>query len=125
MEIDVNRSKTARVQLRAIVLICLLSLLLIAGCASYPLVGLVYTNVKLPLTRNLKPSPAQGSVPSCGRIIEVREPISGFGLFAQVDSNALGDIAQKNGMNVLYFADQEIFSILGIWTTNKVQLYGE
>ena len=96
----------------------------LAGCGTGPLVGLVYTQVKLPLTRDLSATPAPVGPPDADRIIEIREPFTGLGMYARVNSNALGDIARVNGVNPLYFADQEVFSILGIWKTHRVFLYG-
>ncbi|MBI5064127.1 MAG: hypothetical protein HZB87_11875 [Desulfatitalea sp.] len=94
------------------------------GCAVQPR-GILYTNMRLPLTRNLHDSPAPAEVPNSGRTLEIKEPISGVGLYVQVDSNAIGDIARQNGMQTLYFADRQYFSILGIWTTDKTILYGQ
>ncbi len=88
-------------------------------------VGIIYTNIRLPLTVDLHNTPVPVNSPSDGRTLEIREPITGVGLYAKVDSNAIGDIAHNNGMKTLYFADQEQFSILGIWTTVKTILYGE
>lgn len=95
------------------------------GCSAGPLTGLVYTHVKAPLTKNLHDTPAPRAMPKSAKIIEVREPITGLGLNARVRSNAIGDIAKDHGLTTLYFADQEFFSILGIWTSHKVVLYGE
>ncbi len=97
----------------------------LAGCGTGPLVGIVYTNVKMPLTRDLKSTPLPADLPVSDRIIEIKEPISGLGIYARVSSNAIGDIARQNGVDPLYFADQEVFSILGIWKTQRVFLYGE
>jgi hypothetical protein len=33
--------------------------------------------------------------------------------------------AQRYGLKEVYFADIEIFSILGIWTHEKVHVYGK
>lgn len=60
-----------------------------------------------------------------GKIIQVKEPVSGYGFYAQWNSNAIGDIAQRYGLKEVYFADIEIFSILGIWTHKKVHVYGK
>ncbi len=38
--------------------------------------------------------------------------------------DAIGEIARAHGIETLYFADQELCSILGIWTSHKVILYG-
>lgn len=97
----------------------------LAGCGTGPLVGLVYTNVKMPLTRDLDATPLPIHPPHSDRTIEVKEPFSGLGLYARVNSNALGDIATRYGVAPLYFADQEVFSVLGIWKTHRVILYGE
>ena len=106
-------------------IIAALFLLLISGCTTGPVKGFVYTKVRQPLTRNLRPTPVPGTLPKQGKIIEVKEPLSGYGIYARVNSNAIGDIAKKNGIKTLYFADQQVFSILGIWTSHRVILYGE
>lgn len=121
MGTDVIRPAMVKVRfflLTAILMVCL------AGCGTGPLVGLVYTRVKLPLTRDLKAAPMPAQPPGSMRTIEVKEPFTGFGMYARVNSNALGDIARQNGMTRLYFADQEVFSILGIYKTHRVILHG-
>ena len=102
------------------------SLLLLAGCSSAgPLPGLLFTHVKYPLTWDLHDTPMPHSSPKDAKIIEIREPISGLGINARLNANAIGEIARDNGIKTLYFADQERFSILGIWTFHKVILYGD
>ena len=107
------------------ILLAMAAMVNLAGCGTGPLVGIVYTNVKMPLTRDLKSTPLPAHLPVSDRIIEIKEPFSGLGIYARVSSNALGDIARQNGVDPLYFADQEVFSILGIWKTQRVFLYGE
>jgi len=41
------------------------------------------------------------------------------------DSNAIGDIARKNGINTLYYADLETLSVLTIWRQYTVHVYGQ
>ena len=106
-------------------LLLLLSLIGLMGCGMITPSGYIYTNIKLPLTKNLNHTPVPTPDAPTGRVLEVKEPFSGFGFYARVDSNAIGDIAKKSGMETLYFADQEIFSILGVWTTTRTILYGE
>ena len=77
-----------------------------------------------PLTWDLDATPVPRDMPRDAKIIEVREPISGLGINARLNANAIGEIARAHGMKTLYFADQERFSILGIWTSHKVILYG-
>lgn len=106
------------------VLIALAIAVGLTGCATGPLVGLAYTNVKLPLTLDLKETPVPLRPPDSDRIIEIKEPITGLGIYTRVSSNAIGEIARQHGVAILYFADQEVFSILGVWKTNRVFLYG-
>jgi hypothetical protein len=105
--------------LAMVVLLCL------TGCGTAPpLVGLVYTDVKLPFTQNLNATPVPTAPPASDRIVEIKEPFTGLGLYARVSVNAIGEIALQNGVETLYFADQEVFSILGVWKTHRVFLYG-
>lgn len=90
-----------------------------------PLPGLIYTHVKYPLTWDLHDTPMPQTTPKASKIIEIREPVSGLGINARLNVNAIGEIARVNGIKTLHFADQERFSILGIWTYHKVILYGE
>jgi len=62
---------------------------------------------------------------SHGIIIHIEEPISGYGLYTEFNSNAIGDIAKKHGLNKVYFADIEIFNVLGVWKYEKLHIYGE
>jgi len=107
--------------LHLLVFICLLCLM---GCGTRPLVGLVYTKVKMPLSRDLNTSPLKENA-GIGRVIKIKEPVSGYGIYAELNSNAIGEIAKKHGISKVYFADRELFSVLGIWTTEKVIIYGE
>lgn len=97
----------------------------LAGCGTGPLIGMMYTNVKLPLTEDLNATPVPDTPPDTDRVVEIKEPITGAGIYARVSVNAIGEIALQNGVETLYFADQEIFSILGVWKTNRVYLYGD
>jgi hypothetical protein len=104
--------------------IALLLCAVAAGCSGLPVTGLIYTNVKAPLTRNLDATPMPPHPPQDGRVIEIREPVTGLGISAKIQSNAIGDIAKTCGLKTVYFADQEVFSLLGIWTTQKAIIYG-
>lgn len=108
----------------------LLFLPLLTGCLSVrgvgsgSLTGIAYTHIRVPLSEDLVNSPVI-VVHSGGKIIQVKEPVSGYGLYAEWNSNAIGDIAQRYGLKKVYFADMEIFSILRIWTHKKVHVYGK
>jgi len=84
----------------------------------------LFINIKVPLSADIVNSPVV-EIHSRGKIVQVKEPISGYGFYARWDSNAIGDIAQRYGLKKVYFADMEIFSILGIWRHEKVLIYGE
>jgi hypothetical protein len=118
-----SRSLFIKWRVLAVVAACLTGLL--AGCSAGPLVGLVYTNVRYPLTRNLDNTPMPRTMPKEGKIIEITEPFTGLGINTRLGSNAIGKIAREHGMTTLYFADQQQFSVLGIWKSHKVILYGE
>ena len=102
----------------------------LSGCVSLrpvgtsSLTGIAFTYIKIPLSEDLVDSPVV-VVHSDGKIIQVKEPLSGYGLYAEWNSNAIGDLAQRHGLKEVYFADMEIFSILGIWTHQKVHVYGQ
>ncbi len=40
-------------------------------------------------------------------------------------TNAIGDIMNKAGLDTVYYADVETFSVLGIWTQCRVHVYGK
>ena len=116
---------------RHIVFVCLLlSLFILAGCLTFgrmgsdSLEGRVFKFVRVPLTMNLDNTPST-IFQANGKIIKVVEPFSGYNFYAEFNSNAIGDIAKKHGLKKVYFADLEIFSILGIFNCELVRIYGE
>ena len=109
---------------RPVIFLFITVLVCLTGCGTGPLIGLAYTNVKLPLTKDLNATRVPATPPDSDRVVEIKEPFTGVGMYARVSVNALGDIALQNGVETLYFADQEVFSILGVWKTHRVYLYG-
>ncbi len=85
--------------------------------------GDIFTNIG-PYKTELHNTPVTDSQ-SHGMIIHIEEPISGYGLYTELNSNAIGDIAKKHGLSKVYFADLEIFDVLGIWHHEKLHIYGE
>jgi hypothetical protein len=81
-------------------------------------------HIKVPLSVNVVESPVI-EIHSEGKIVQIKEPVSGYGFYAEWNSNAIGDVAKRSGLKKVYFADMEIFSVLGIWTYRKVHVYGE
>jgi len=90
---------------------------------SNSLKGRVFKFVRVPLTINLDNTPSS-SFQSNGKIIKVK-PIPGYRFYGEFNSNAIGDIAKKHGLKKVYFADLEIFSILGIFEYQELHIYGE
>jgi hypothetical protein len=88
------------------------------------LVGAVYTRVKFPLTTDLNQTPAAVSTGN-GKIVRIKEPFSGYGIYAEFNSNAIGEIAKRHGLKAVYYADIERLSILGIWRHDEVIVCGE
>ena len=88
------------------------------------LVGAVYTRVKFPLTTDLNQTPAAVSTGN-GKIVRIKEPFSGYGIYAEFNSNAIGEIAKRHGLKTVYYADIERLSILGIWRHDEVIVCGE
>jgi len=107
-----------------------LAALLSVGCGAVVsnghavLVGVVYTRVKYPLTSDLDRTPTAEAAGS-GKVIRIKEPVSGYGIYAEFNSNAIGEIARSNGLKTLYYADIERLSILGIWRHDEITLCGE
>ncbi len=103
--------------------------LLLAGCASgidapHGLHGRLFTYTREPFTPDLHDTPVPSST-GTGHVIRIKEPFSGYGISAEFSSNAIGDIARRNGMETVYFADMEEFNILGIVRNRSLHLYGE
>jgi hypothetical protein len=98
-----------------IALIAVSLLLLSSGCG----VGIIYTHTVTPLSLDLH----QTKVVQTEKKSDIKHiQVSWVGV--AWDSAAFGDIAKKNGMNELYFADLETLRVLGIWNQYTVHLYG-
>jgi hypothetical protein len=90
--------------------------LLVSGCS----VGILYTHTWQPLTEDVLRTPLAQSKKS-GDIKHIQLPYVGVAW----DSTAFGDIAKKNGITELYFADLETLRVLTIWGQDTVHLYGK
>jgi len=86
--------------------------------------GMVFTHIRVPYTQDLNNTHVT-NIHANGLIIHVEEPISGYGLYTEFNSNAIGDVARKHGLTKVYFADMEIFDVLGIWHHERLHIYGE
>jgi len=78
-----------------------------------------------PYTTDLHNTPIT-DIQGSGTIFHIEEPISGYNLYFEFNTNAIGDIAKKHGITKVYFADIEIFEVLGgIWKHQRLHIYGE
>ena len=114
--------------IRIIMCITLLSAALInSGCSRFGqdmITGYLYTNTKVPYSIDLNNTPAS-DISGQSSVVRIKEPFTDLGIYTELNSNAIGDIARKNGMSKVYFADLETFSILSIWRSEALVIYGE
>jgi len=94
---------------------------LASGCTT----GLLYTHTFQPLTLDMHRTPVAQAEKE-GNIKMISFPRFGgeYRLVAW-DSAAIGDVAKKQGMQEVYYADVETFSILSIWNEYTIHVYGK
>jgi hypothetical protein len=98
------------------ILLMLAMVLLLSGCTT----GLLYTHTFQPVTLDMHRTPVTenqktGSI----KLIALQYPLVAW------DSAAIGDVAKKQGMQEVFFADVETFSILRIWNEYTIHVYGK
>jgi hypothetical protein len=98
----------------------LASVLLLGGCGILPPRGLLYTHTTTPLDVNHNVTPRE-KLTDKGEIKRFSYSLANVAW----DSNAIGDIAKRNGIEVVYYVDKETFSILRIWSRRIVHVYGK
>ena len=81
--------------------------------------GAIYQRTTTPLDVNLRNTPAQKG--------DEAGDTKHFRFYVEVnwDSNSIGDIAKKAGMERVYYADLTRFNVLGVWRQNYVTIYGK
>lgn len=105
----------------------LAALCLLSGCALFgqdPVSGYLLTTTKTPYTLDLNQTPVVANA-SEGTILRIREPFSGYGVYTELSSNAIADIASAHGLQRVYFADLETFSLFNVWRTQTLIIYGQ
>jgi hypothetical protein len=93
-------------------------LLFILLCISLLLSGCIYSHTVQPLTTDFISTPA-GDGLSSGDIKTVT-----FYVSIEWDENGIGTIAQKHGINEIYYADIETTRVLWYWRKQRVRVYG-
>lgn len=87
-----------------------------SGCVS----GFVYHHTVTPLSTDFRAMAVDGGRSGTGDTKHLK--LSYVDVI--VDSNGIGDVARKLGMQQVDYADLERLSILGIWTQEWVHVYG-
>jgi len=112
---------------RPLMLIILAGALILGGCSRFgqdAVTGYLYTNTRVPYSIDLNNTPVS-ELNGQSSVLRIKEPLTSLGLYTELSSNAIGDIARKNGMQKVYFADLETFSLFSIWRTQTLVIYGE
>ena len=87
--------------------------------------GCMYVHTIQPLTLNMDRTPVAGAEKEGSLKLITFPPLSGAYQLVAWDSAAIGDIARKQGMQEVYFADLETLSILRLWNQYTVHVYGK
>ncbi len=97
-------------------LTALVVVLVLSGCGA----GALYTHTYQPVTLDMNHT-GTSSTAAEGDIKHIQFNI----VSVAWGSAAIGDVAKKQGMKELYFADLETFKILGIWNQYTIHVYGK
>ncbi len=89
--------------------------LLLSGC--------LYVHTFQPLTQDMHRT-LVSAYEKTGTIRLITWPLSNAPLVAW-GSAAIGEVAKEQGMQEVYFADLEIFSVMRIWNEYTVHVYGK
>lgn len=97
---------------------------LISGCGMLPR-GLLYTDITEPLCVDARGTPL-GRSSAVGNSKRIKIPTTQVDLSAEWDSRAIGDIAKRHNLSVVYSCDARRRSyVFGIWQSDEVIVYGE
>jgi hypothetical protein len=93
-------------------LFLLLAWFVIAGCASPAPYGLIYSNTIVPYSTSFDVTPA-GSKSCEINFYQVREPVTGYNMYAEWSTGYILTEARKAGINTINYIDKKSLSILG------------
>lgn len=109
-----------RMKMRLVLSIVLLSG--IVGCSPF---GYVYNNTTRPLTYNMHSTPI-GTKMATLDSRRIKEPITGLNMTIEWNSRAIGDAAKRQGIDKIYYADLNTFSLLGgLWEQKTIRVWGD
>ena len=115
---------------------------LFLSCCSLAVPGKIYTNITLPYSSDLNNIPRlliSSSMPnstdfnntaigtkSCVlNSYSIEEPFSGFGVRVQWSTNQILSAARDAGITSVAYIDEQTLSILGIYTRQRLFIYGD
>ncbi len=103
------------------------SALVLAPLLSACMVGRIYQHTHEPLDTNFSSTPVFTGKDQIGSaaVTHVHVPMTSVQVDLLWNSNAIGDVMKRNGLEEVYYADLETFSILGIWNEYTVYAYGK
>ena len=87
--------------------------------------GCLYVHTVQPLTLDMDRTPIVAAERTGSLKLITYPPLGGNYRLVAWDSAAIGDIARKQGLKEVYFADLETLSILRIWNEYTVHVYGK
>ena len=107
-----NRKEIARAQAVACAVLFLLGS---TGCVG----GAIYSHVTVPMDLNLDRTPVHQE--------QVQDSWNTLQYYIRVDwgSLGIGDIAKRQGLKHVYYADLETLTVLGLWRQRWAHVYGE
>ncbi len=93
------------------------TLLLNIGCSPY---GYIVTNITKPLDVNMSRTLPENADKTVGDLKHFSYSL----IDVSWGSYGIGDVARKNGIETIYYADLETVSIIGVWEQYIVHIYG-
>jgi hypothetical protein len=104
------------------VVFSLLGVLLLTGCAPF---GLIFTNTVVPYSKEFKGTQV-GTKRCVINNYQVKEPVTGFNLYAEWSTSFILDEARKAGIKDIYYIDKKTLSILGgVYKRESLIIYGD
>jgi hypothetical protein len=98
---------------------CLLAALLFTGC------GAIYSNTVVPYTTSYSETPI-GSKRCEINTHQVKEPISGYSIYAEWTTGYILNEAKRAGISEIHYMDKRTLSILlGIYKRETLIIYGD
>ena len=120
-----SRKSLAPIRRLGLLLLLAAPLLWSSGCVSVNVTGQIYQHTVEPIDIDHGNTPVADST-GVGDVKHLRIPYSPTGRIEFLwSSNAIGEIAKAHGIEEVYYADLEVYNILGIWRDYFVHIYGK